>query len=73
MTNKKDKLFWRYNPDDKIQIKLGDKTLSGHLSPLLGLLYQPNRNTIAEMDKLEELDIDNADLTIYEKIFLSRL
>ena len=73
MTNKKEKSFWRYNPDEKIQIKLGDKTLASHLSPLLGLLYQPNRNTIAEMNKLEELDIDNIDLTIYEKIFLSRL
>ncbi|MDX1700155.1 MAG: hypothetical protein R3250_06020, partial [Melioribacteraceae bacterium] len=73
MTNKKEKEFWRYHPDERIQVKLGDKTLSGQLSPLLGLLYQPNRNTIAEMDKLEELDLDNIDLTIYEKIFLSRL
>ncbi len=73
MTNKKEKQFWRYNPEDRIQVKLGDRTLSSQLSPLLGLLYQPNRNTIAEMNKLEELEIEKIDLTIYEKIFLSRL
>ena len=73
MTNKKQKEFWRYNSDKKIVIKLGDKILSKHLSTLLGLLYEPNKNTIAEVDKLQELDLDNMDLTIYEKIFLSRL
>jgi hypothetical protein len=73
MTNKEENKFWRYNPDDKIVLKLGDKILAKQLRALLGLLYQPNKNTIAEMDKLEDIDIDNADLTIYEKIFLSRL
>jgi hypothetical protein len=73
MVNKKEKIFWRYHPNEKIQIKLGDKTIASQLSPLLGLLYQPNRNTIAAMNKLEELDLDDMDLTIYEKIFLSRL
>jgi hypothetical protein len=73
MTHKTQKRFWRYNPDEKIVLKLGDKILAKHLSTLLGLLYQPNKNTIAEMDKLEDLDLDKMDLTIYEKIFLSRL
>ena len=73
MTSKKEKEFWRYNHDKKIVLKLGDKILAKHLSTLLGLLYEPNKNTIAEVEKLEELDIDNMDLTIYEKIFLSRL
>lgn len=73
MTNRKQKEFWRYNPDKKIVIKLGDKILSKHLSTLLGLLYEPNKDTIAEVEKLEHLDLDNMDLTIYEKIFLSRL
>lgn len=73
MTNKNENKFWRYNPDDKITLKLGDKILAKQLRALLGLLYQPNKNTIAEMEKLEDIDIDNTDLTIYEKIFLSRL
>jgi hypothetical protein len=73
MTHKIQKKFWRYHPDEKVVLKLGDKILAKHLSTLLGLLYQPNKNTIAEMDKLEELDLDNMDLTIYEKIFLSRI
>ena len=73
MTNKKNREFWRYNPDKKIVIKLGDKILSRNLSKLLGLLYVPNKNTISQVDKLNELDLDTMDLTIYEKIFLSRL
>jgi succinate dehydrogenase flavin-adding protein (antitoxin of CptAB toxin-antitoxin module) len=73
MTHKVQKKFWRYHPDEKIVLKLGDKILAKHLSTLLGLLYQPNKNTIAEMDKLETIDLDNLDLTIYEKIFLSRI
>ena len=73
MTNKKNREFWRYNPDKKIVIKLGDKILSRNLSTLLGLLYEPNKNTISQVDKLNELDLDTMDLTIYEKIFLSRL
>lgn len=73
MTNRKENKFWRYNPEEKIVVKLGDKILAKHLRPLLGLLYQPNKNTIAEMEKLEDIDLDNLDLTIYERIFLSRL
>jgi hypothetical protein len=73
MTNKKENKFWRYYPDEKIVLKLGDKILAKQLRALLGLLYQPNKNTIAEMDKLEDIDFDSIDLTIYEKIFLSRL
>lgn len=73
MTNKKENKFWRYYPDEKIILKLGDKILAKQLRALLGLLYQPNKNTIAEMDKLEDIDFDSMDLTIYEKIFLSRL
>ncbi len=73
MTDKKTNEFWRYNPHKKIVVKLGDKVLAKHLSNLLGLLYQPNQRTISDMDKLEDLEVDDANLTIYEKIFLSRL
>jgi hypothetical protein len=73
MTDPKTKEFWRYNAHKKIKLKLGDKTLAKNLSPLLGLLYQPNKNTIQEINILEDIDLDNTDMTIYEKIFLSRL
>jgi len=67
------KVFWRYNQDKKPSYKLGDKSLAAYISSRIGLLYQPNKNTIENisLDELEEVDIEN--LTIYEKIYLGQI
>ncbi len=77
VTNKEKKELWRYNPNDKIVLKLSDKTLATFISPLLGLLYQPNKNSIANisLDEMEQFlnkteTIDASKLSIYERIFL---
>jgi len=67
------KIFWRYRQDLLPTFKLGDKMMAAYISSRIGLLYQPNKNTIEQVD-LEELDeIDLENLTIYEKIYLSRV
>lgn len=64
-----DKRFWRYYQDETPTYKLGDKMMAAYISPLLGLLYQPNRNSIDRIDILS----DNQNLTIYEKIWLGKI
>lgn len=72
-TGKKNVKFWRYNQNLSITKKLGDKTLSQHISKLLGLLYQPNKKSLEQVYDLLEVDIDNvSELNIYEKIFLGQ-
>ena len=67
------KLFWRYNQHMKPEFKLGDKRMASYISSRIGLLYQPNKNTIEAID-LDELDtIDDNNLTIYEKIYLGKI
>ena len=67
------KEFWRYRQDLLPTYKLGDKMMASFISSRIGLLYQPNRDTIEKVD-LEELDeIDLENLTIYEKIYLGRV
>ena len=67
------KLFWRYRQDLPATYKLGDKMMASFISSRIGLLYQPNKESIDKID-LEELDeIDLNNLTIYEKIFLGRV
>ncbi len=67
------KIFWRYRQNQAPTFKLGDKMMAAYISSRIGLLYQPNKNTIEQVD-LEELDeIDLENLTIYEKIFLGRV
>jgi len=64
------KVFWRYHQDQTPTYKLGDKGLAAYISSRIGLLYQPNKNTIENIS-LDELDeIDQKNLTIYEKIYL---
>lgn len=65
--------FWRYNQSETIQKKYGDKSLAPKISKLLGLLYQPNLDTVQKMDNLNLFDLDEDKLTIYEKIFLENL
>jgi len=62
--------LWRYNQDSDIYKKLGDKTLSSHISPLLNLLYQQNQKTIENIDYLKNYTDNGTQLTIYEKLFL---
>lgn len=67
------KIFWRYNQDQKPTYKLGDKKLAAYISSRIGLLYQPNKNTIENVD-LDELNkVDPNNLTIYEKIYLGQI
>jgi hypothetical protein len=48
--------------------------MSSYISPLLGLLYQPNKDTIEKIDiNIEDFLTDDHDLTIYEKIWLNRI
>ena len=67
------KTYWRYNQSLTPTYKLGDKMMAAYISSRIGLLYQPNKNTIEKIS-LEELDeIDLNDLTIYEKIYLGQV
>lgn len=61
---------WREYKYKNIVKKLGDKTLAKKLK-LLSLLYQQNKKSIEEVDKLESY-IDSENLTIHEKIFLEQ-
>ena len=61
--------FWRYHQHEKIVRKLGDKTIAANLSPLLGLLYQPNARSLEAIASLSDLDLDNP-TNIYERIWL---
>lgn len=73
LTNYDQKKFWRYNQDMSPNYKLGDKMMAAYISSRIGLLYQPNKNTIEQVD-LEEMDtIDLSNLTIYEKIYLGQV
>lgn len=65
--------LWRYNQSDPIIVKFGDKSLAVKLSKLLGLLYQPNSDTIEKLDQLRSIDLNNNKLTIHEKIFLENI
>lgn len=62
--------FWRYHQDEPIVKKLGDKTLAAKLSKLLGLLYEPNKKSLASMGDLGDLEVDPSSLNIYERIWL---
>lgn len=74
LTDIKNKKFWRYNQLDPIKIKLGDKSISKYISSLLGLLYQPNKKSIENIeDTFKEISFDKEKHTIYEKIWLGEL
>lgn len=72
ITNYEHKEFWRYNQNKQAVFKLGDKMMAAYISPIIGLLYQPNKNTIEKIDlDFDYFDEDN--MTIYEKIWLNKL
>ncbi len=70
LTNKDpdNKEFWRYNPDQKAIKKFGDKNLANNLSPTLGCLFQPNKNTLQNIKPFNQLDINK--LSIHEKLWI---
>lgn len=67
------KVFWRYNQTQTPTIKLGDKQLASYISPLLGLLYQPNKNSVEKIEINMDEIIDSDILTIYEKIWFGKM
>jgi len=73
LVDKEKKIFWRYNQSMLPTFKLGDKMMAAYISSRIGLLYQPNKNTIDAIDLDEMDDIDEDLLTIYEKIYLGRV
>ncbi len=74
ISNEKHKEFWRYNQDKKIQIKLGDKGISKFISNLLGLLYEPNKESIKNLsNEFKDLEYDKEKMTIYERIWFGEL
>jgi hypothetical protein len=73
LTDYDQKKFWRYNQDTPPNYKLGDKMMAAYISSRIGLLYQPNKNTIEQVDLEEMDDIDLSNLTIYEKIYLGQV
>lgn len=60
---------WRYNWDKRITYKVSDKKLAFTIRPLLGCLYQPNKNTIKAIKSFNALS-NISGQTIYEKLFL---
>ena len=73
LTDYDQKVFWRYRQDLPASYKLGDKMMAGYISSRIGLLYQPNKDSIDKIDLEEVSDIDLENLTIYEKIYLGRV
>ena len=70
----KNKEFWRYNQTESIDVKLGDKGISKYISDLLGLLYEPNKNSIKNLTReFNDLKFDPKKMTIYEKIWFGEL
>jgi hypothetical protein len=67
------KKFWRYNQSETATEKLGSRMMASYISPLLGLLYEPNKNSIdkinIDVDQLLESEV----LTIYERIWLGKI
>lgn len=62
--------LWRYTPTEKVILKLGDKEIAKKISPLLGLLFQPNKQSIEDIGQFEELDLEvEASENIYGKIW----
>lgn len=63
--------FWRYNYNKPIIYKTSDKAVASKISPLLGFLYQPNKQTINNFDD-DFIDVISSkkQLTLHEKIFL---
>ena len=73
LVDKANKIFWRYRQDLKPTFKLGDRTMATYISSRIGLLFQPNKKTVGKVSLEELADIDEENLTIYEKIYLGKV
>lgn len=68
------KRFWRYNQKETPTDKLGSRMMASYISPLLGLLYEPNKNSIDKIDiDIDHLLLDSNISTIYERIWLNKI
>ena len=66
--------FWRYFQDEDIKLKLGDKNVAKFISNLLGLLYEPNKNSIENMEEtFKNIVFDPKKHSIHERIWLNEL
>jgi hypothetical protein len=66
LVDKKEIKFWRYNQNEKIVKKLGDKTVAKHISYLLGLMFEPNKISLSKFNHKEK---SLNKMNIYEKIW----
>ena len=74
LVDEENRKFWRYYPDQSIQVKLGDKDIAKYISKLLGLLYEPNKRSIEKIEEtFKDLEFDPKKHTIYEKLWLNQL
>ncbi len=74
ITSTDDNEYWRYNQKEKIEIKLGEKALAKFISPLLGLLYEPNKKSIDLIES--DFDVEKFDKekhSVHEKIWFCQL
>lgn len=71
VTDEQEQKFWRYHQDQKILKKLSDKTVAKSISKLLGLLYEPNKQTLEKLTTFDDVDLEEeAKSTIYGRIWL---
>ena len=74
LVDEENRIFWRYNTEKPISVKLSDKGLPKYISNLLGLLYEPNKKSIEKINEsLDELLEKPEKHTIYEKIWFKNL
>lgn len=67
-------VLWRYNPYLKIKKKIGSTTLSESISPILGVLYQPNKTSLEEFSQLDEDEIEEMSKdNVYGKMWLNEI
>lgn len=71
IVDEQEQKFWRYHQDQKILKKLSDKTVAKNISKLLGLLYEPNKQTLEKLTTFDDIDLEKeAKSTIYGRIWL---
>jgi len=54
----KKRIFWRYNQEKTIEIKIGIRMLAKYISPILALLYEPNKKTIKDIPEKLLIDLN---------------
>jgi len=69
--DKKYTKFWRYNTEEKIIKKLGDKNLTRYIKEPLFSLFQPNKKTLSFIKNIN--NTKQEDLSIYEKMWIGKV